>query len=373
MQRRGFLAASAAATLGLAGRPLGALEPLAGARPRRDDGVLRLNSNENALGPSENARRAVIEALAESNRYTHLVAADLRRQIAAHHGIAPESVVLGNGSAEILQMATQAVARPGGRLVVADPTFEQVYGYGEPWGLERVKVPLTTSYAHDLGRMRDAVRGARGPVLAYVCNPNNPTGGLTSCDEVEAWIREDEDTLFLVDEAYFEYVDDRAYRSALPLAISRPNVVVVRTFSKIYGMAGLRLGYALAHPETAARIDAYAADSNLNIMGLVAAHASLGDEAHLRRSLRANEEARAITYAALDELGLERLPSHTNFVMHRVPGDVRDYIRRMAEHQVRVGRPFPPMTGSNRLSFGTPGEMGRFAEVLRDFRRRGWV
>ena len=370
MQRRSFLAASAAATLGLAGRPVATL---AAPRLRRDDGVLRLNSNENALGPSENARRAVIEALAESNRYTHLVAADLRRQIAAHHGVGPESVVLGNGSAEILQMATQAVARPGGRLVVADPTFEQVYGYGEPWGLERVKVPLTGSQAHDIGRMREAARGARGPVLAYVCNPNNPTGGLTSCDEVEAWIRADEDTLFLVDEAYFEYVTDAGYRSALPLAMSRPNVVVVRTFSKIHGLAGLRLGYALAHPDTAARIDAYAADSNLNIMGLVAARASLGDEAHLARSLAANEEARAVTYAVLDELGLERLPSHTNFVMHRVPGDGRDYIRRMAEHQVRVGRPFPPMTTWSRLSFGTPEEMGRFAGVLREFRRRGWV
>ena len=243
MQRRSFLAASAAATLGLAGRPVATL---AAPRLRRDDGVLRLNSNENALGPSERARRAVIEALAESNRYTHLVAADLRQRIAEHHAVPAAAVVLGNGSAEILQMATQAVARPGGRLVVADPTFEQVYGYGEPWGLERVKVPLTGSQAHDIGRMREAARGARGPVLAYVCTPNNPTGGLTSCDEVEAWIRADEDTLFLVDEAYFEYVTDAGYRSALPLAMSRPNVVVVRTFSKIHGLAGLRLPFLIA-------------------------------------------------------------------------------------------------------------------------------
>ncbi|HUG42318.1 MAG TPA: histidinol-phosphate transaminase [Longimicrobiales bacterium] len=370
MERRSFLGASLAAAVGLAGRPL---ETLAAPRLRRDDGVLRLASNENALGPSEAARRAVIEGLAESNRYTHLVAADLRRRVAAHHGVPETAVVLGNGSAEILQMATQAVARPGGRLIVADPTFEQVYGYGEPWGLERVKVPLTATCAHDIGRMREARRGAGGPVLAYICNPNNPTGSLTPSADVEAWIRENEDTLFLVDEAYFEYADHPEYRTVLPLAMSRPNVVVVRTFSKIYGMAGLRLGYALAHPETAARIDAYAADSNLNIMGLVAARASLGDAAHLARSLRSNEEARAITYDVLDELGLERIPSHTNFVMHRVPGDVRDYIRRMAEHQVRVGRPFPPMTGHNRLSFGLPEEMERFAAVLRGFRRSGWV
>ena len=370
MERRSFLGASLAAAVGLAARPL---ETLSATGPTQDDGILRLGSNENSLGPSAAARRAVIEALAEANRYTHRVATDLRRRLAEHHGVHESSVVLGNGSAEILQMATQAVARPGGRLVMADPTFEQVYGYGEPWGLERVKVPLTSGYAHDIGRMRDAARGAPGPVLAFICNPNNPTGSLTPSADVEAWIREDEETLFLVDEAYFEYVRAPGYRSALPLAMSRPNVAVVRTFSKIYGLAGLRLGYALAHPETAARIDAYAADSNLNIMGLVAARASLGDGAHLARSLESNEKARAVTYAVLDELGLERIPSHTNFVMHRVPGDVRDYIRRMREHQVQVGRPFPPMTGHNRLSFGLPSEMERFAATLREFRRNGWV
>lgn len=371
MQRRSFLGAAAAASVALAGRPF---DTLAVAPPRTlPDDVLRLSSNENALGPSEAARRAVIEGLAESNRYTHAVATDLRQRIAAHHDVDPSSVVLGNGSAEILQMATQAVARPGGRLVMADPTFEQVYGYGAPWDLERVKVPLTADFAHDIGRMQEATRGATGPVLAYVCNPNNPTGSLTPSADIEAWIAGDETTLFLVDEAYIEYVRDPRYRTALPLALSRPNVAVVRTFSKIYGLAGLRLGYLLAHPDTAARIDAYAADSNLNIMGLVAARASLGDDAHLARSLAANEDARAITYAVLDELGLERIPSHTNFVMHRVPGDVRDYIRRMREHDVRVGRPFPPMTGHNRLSFGLPEEMERFAEVLREFRRKGWV
>jgi histidinol-phosphate aminotransferase len=371
MERRTFLGVGLAAAAGVATRPL---DRFANPRPTpyRAD-LLRLSSNENALGPSAAARQAVADALTESNRYTHRVAADLQSRIAEHHGVPTDAVVLGNGSAEILQMATQAVARPGGRVVMADPTFEQVFGYGEPFGIERIKVPLTAAFAHDIGRMRDAARGADGPVLAYICNPNNPTGSLTSCDEVEAWIRDDERTLFLVDEAYFEYVRDPGYRTALPLATTRPNVAVVRTFSKIYGMAGLRLGYAIAHPDTAARIDAFAANSNLNIMGLVAARASLGDESHLLASRRSNDRAREVTEQILDELDLARIPSHTNFVMHRVPGDLETYIERMADHQVRVGRPFPPMTGYNRLSFGLPEEMERFGEVLRDFRRRGWV
>jgi histidinol-phosphate aminotransferase len=299
--------------------------------------------------------------------------------VAAHHGVPESAVVFGNGSTEVLQMAVQALAggsRARGSLVVADPTFEHVEGYAEPWGLELVKVPLARDHAHDVGRMRAAARAAAAggrPVLAYVCNPNNPTGSLTPSDQVEAWIEEDDDIVFLVDEAYFEYVDHPAYRSALPLAMERPNVIVVRTFSKVHGLAGLRLGYALAHPDTARRIAAFSARSNLNVMGLLAAGASLDDTGHLERSLRVNDEARSLTHAVLDELGLERIPTHANFVMHRVPGDLDTYIARMAQHDVRVGRPFPPMLGHNRLSFGLPDEMERFGEVLRGFRRQGWV
>jgi histidinol-phosphate aminotransferase len=176
-----------------------------------------------------------------------------------------------------------------------------------------------------------------------------------------------------VDEAYIEYVDHPSYRTVLPLALAQPNVVVIRTFSKVFGLAGLRMGYGLAHPQAARRIRAFSGLSNLNAMGLLAATASVGDDAHVARSLQVNEDARRITNDVLDELGLERLPSHANFVLHRIPGDQDDYIRRMREAGVWVGRPFPPMLTYNRLSFGTPEEMSRFAAVLRDFRRRGWV
>lgn len=378
MRRRAFLrtgvAATAAAAVPVLSRPfpVHALERAFAGPPSLDE-ELRLASNENALGPSEAARRAILDGLPEANRYTHVVAADLRRRLAEHHGAPEASIVLGNGSTEVLQMAVQSVASPGGRLVVADPTFEHVEQYGAPWGIERVKVPLTPGWSHDLGRMREAAAGASGPALVYVCNPNNPTGSLTPSRGVEAWIEEDEETLFLVDEAYVEYVDHPEYRSALPLALSRPNVVVVRTFSKIYGLAGLRLGYAVAHPDRARRVATFSASSNLNQMGLRAAAASVGDRSHVERSLTANEEARRITNQVLDELDLERLPSHTNFVMHRIPGDLGAYIRRMRERGVRVGRPFPPLTGYNRLSFGLPWEMERFAGILRDFRREGWV
>jgi histidinol-phosphate aminotransferase len=427
MRRRDFLqsslAAGAAAATTLAAGPIAATVAADRAANRAGEGILtpgrwhhsagdrplRLNSNENPLGPSAAARQAILDGLGEANRYTHGLAAALRARLAAHHGVEEASVVLGNGSTEVLRMAVQAMAGaagwgpapaasggparghgPGGgpaRIVVAEPTFEHVEDYAAPWGLEAVKVPLRRDHGHDIGRMRDAARDAarsRGgagvgppstgrPVLAFICNPNNPTGTLTPCDEVESWIREADDVVFLVDEAYFEYVDDASYRSLLPLALERPNVVVVRTFSKVHGLAGLRIGYALAHPDAARRIRAFSGLSNLNAPGLLAATASVGDDTHVARSLRANHDARRVTCDVLDELGLERLPSHTNFVLHQVRGSQADYIRRMREAGIRVGRPFPPLLRHNRVSIGTPEEMARFAEVLRQFRRRGWV
>ena len=380
MRRRAFLHSGLAATAAAAAGTLipdlvrPGPHPTSLPGPAAQDGVLRLNSNENALGPPVSARRAIVDGIDESNRYTHPVVAELVPILAAHHDVDEASVILGNGSTELLRMSVQSMVPAGGRVVVADPTFEHVERYAAPFGLDVVRIPLTAAHAHDLGRMRDASRSGGGPTLVYICNPNNPTGSLTPSGDVAAWIREaGDDVVFLVDEAYFEYVDHPSYRTLLPEALERPNVIVIRTFSKIYGLAGLRIGYGLAHPALARRIGAFTGFSNMNQMGLRAARACLVDPDWVERSLAANEEARRITYDVLDELGLERIPSHTNFVMHRVPGEVTDYIGHMRERAVRVGRPFPPMTGWNRLSFGLPEEMARFADVLRRGRREGWV
>jgi histidinol-phosphate aminotransferase len=150
-------------------------------------------------------------------------------------------------------------------------------------------------------------------------------------------------------------------------------VVVVRTFSKIYGMAGMRLGYGVAHPDTVRHLEQFAADTNTNELALRAGLASLHDSGLVTRGVQSNARAAAILGECLDELGLEALPSHTNFVMHRINGDLRAYINRMAEHNIQVGRPFPPMLSYNRVSLGLPEEMERFAETLREFRSNGWV
>ncbi len=374
MERRTFLRTGLAAGVAGLGSGLVLLPDLAQAGQLPPGDTLRLNSNENPLGLAPASRRAIVEGLGEANRYPRQGRVDLVEALARVNGVAPKNIVLGNGSTEVLQMAVQALAHPGAPLVLADPTFEDVPWYGEPFRYRLEKVPLDARRAHDIGRMRERARAAGGRALVYICNPNNPTGTLTPSAEIDAWIESaPEDTYFLVDEAYFEYCVSPEYWSCVKWIDERRNVIVTRSFSKIYGMAGMRLGYGLAHPETAERLYRYIGRNNANQLALVAAIAALGDGELIERSRAANARAMGILHDCLEELDLEYMPSYTNFVMHRINGEHETYRKRMDEHGVRVGRPFPPMLDHNRISIGTPDEMERFAEVLREFRRQGWV
>lgn len=382
MNRRSFLKSGVLAGLaGVAGGPsLTACAAWQDAAPEpaapepAAAGPLRLNSNENPLGLSPAARQAVLDALPQANRYPFAAAQQLVEKLARRLDVDPEQVVLGNGSTELLQMAIQASASPGAPLVVADPTFEDVLDYRQTFAYRVEKVPLDESYAHDIAAMRRIVDRSQRPAVVYLCNPNNPTATLTPSTEIDRFIANAPQTVFfIVDEAYFEYVEEPNHRSALRWVYDQPNVVVTRTFSKIYGMAGLRLGYGIAHPDTAQRLREWSAFTNANQLALAAALVALDDEEHMARSRQVRKAALDIVTACLDELGLEHLPSHTNFVMHRIRGDLGEYRRRMEEHGFLVGRPFPPMLEYNRLSLGLPREMERFADTLRQFRRQGWV
>jgi len=374
MERRAFLNTGLA--IGAAG--------FAGAAPSRlnatalcssvADGPVRLSSNENALGLCPAARQAVIDGITEANRYPFAMRTEVRNALAAKHGVSPDCIVLGNGSTELLQMMVQATASRRTKLILAEPTFEDVSEYSLPETYVREAVPLDQRMAHDIGRMRELAQKSWDPVLVYICNPNNPTGTLTPSNEVDEWIESaPENVRFLMDEAYFEYANDPDYSSSIKWIMDRPNVLVVRTFSKIYGMAGMRLGYGISHPTTARHIRQFMGSTNTNALALRAALASLNDTGLIARSLESNARGAGILRECLDELGLETLPSHTNFVMHRINGDLQAYISRMREHDMLVGRPFPPMLTYNRLSIGLPEEMERFAETLRTFRQNGWV
>ncbi len=372
MERRDFFRAGLAASFASLGGPASALalDPVAARRL----GPLRLNFNENALGLSMAARRAVIDGIMEGNRYPHSATTPLLAALALKHDVPPESIVFGNGSTEILRIAVSALGGADATIVLADPTFEDVPGYSTPFGPRLERIPLAGDFAHDIPAMRTRAEAADGPVLVYICNPNNPTATLTDCDSIDEWIAHAQDNVyFLIDEAYFEYVNSSHYRTSVKWVADKRNVLVVRTFSKIYAMAGMRVGYGMAHPETAAKLRAYVTRNTPNHLAGAAALASLQDEHMVPRSLENNRRCMEIVLGTFDELGIEYIPSQANFMMHRVSGDLATYIERMLEHGVRVGRQFPPMLGYNRLSMGLPEEMETFVDVLRTFRERGWA
>ncbi len=375
MERRQFFRTGVAA--GLLGASLpDSLEAIT--RPRRGRGTTatptKLSSNENPLGLSPAAEKAIIEGLVDANRYP----GDTRRKVIAalaeHHHVGGENIVTGGGSTEILRVAVHAMGLPNGRLVAAEPTFEDAPGYSAPVGIPIDKVPLRPDASHDVPRMRDVASRSDGPVVVFICNPNNPTGTLTSCAEVDAWITEATDNIFFIlDEAYFDFVEDSSYWSGLKWINDNPNVLVSRTFSKVYGMAGLRLGYGIAHPTTVRKLIGVATRNNCNHLAGVAGLASLADRTFYRKSVDVNRQSRHILYEALRHLEIEHLPSHTNFVMHRIRGSLADYNGRMLEHGFRVGRPFPPMTDHSRISMGLPTDMERLADTLHTFRNKGWI
>ncbi len=363
LNRRSF-----AGTLGLAAgaalleSPLSRIAEAAARTPRPADAIL-LNSNENPYGPSPKALEAYAQAASVANRYPDTAEDALRGAIAKHHGVAAEQVVLGCGSSEVLQMADLAFAGPGHPVVAAEPTFEAVLLYAKAIRADGVKVPLTADFRHDLPRM--AAAAAEGAGLVYVCNPNNPTATIVTADELAAFVaRVPSSVTILVDEAYHHFVEDPRYRSAVELIARAPNVVVTRTFSKIYGMAGLRLGYAVGSKERIEAMAAFASFSNANSGVLAAALASLSDPDLVLRQRKLMNDTRRELVAEMARQGRRTIPSETNFVMIDVGGDVAPVIAAFRKRNLLVGRKFPSLPNWLRITVGKPEEMRAFAAAL---------
>ena len=332
--------------------------------------IVRLSSNENPYGPSPAALKAVTDAFDVVCRYPDEHADLFVEAIAKKDGVATNQILPGAGSGEILRVCANAFTGPlaegdtaGGTLVVAEPTFEAILGHAQRRGAEVVKIPLTSSYAHDLEPMAAAAK--RG--LIYICNPNNPTASLTPKDQLRAFIASvPPETVILVDEAYHHYVESPDYESVVPLIRDHPNLIVARTFSKIYGMAGMRCGYALAQPAMIGRMRPLALNDGVNITALVAATASLADDSQVKNGRRLNNEARAYFLQALDKMGYEHIPSHGNFVMVDVKRPVVPLIQAMRQRNVLVGRLFPAMPNHMRVTIGKKAEMERFVSAFRE-------
>ena len=332
--------------------------------------AVRLNSNENPLGPSLVARVAIERALAFAGRYPMNAVpatADFQAVLAKKHGVAADGISFGAGSGEILESAVYAFTSPTRGLVSALPTFEA------PVRLAReIKVPVNEVLVDSAGRLDLAqmVGAVPGAGLMYVCNPNNPTATVHSYSAITELVTRvgevSPQTVVLIDEAYHDYVMDPSYRSAVPLVADNPNVIVSRTLSKLHGMAGLRLGYAVGHPATIERLTRWTMPFNGNVLAIAAGFASVQDEPYIARERRRNAEVLKFTTDFFRNFGLSTSDSQTNFIWVDLRFPATDF-REACEHLgILVGRGFPPFEKTHcRISIGTLEEMQRAVGVFR--------
>ena len=330
------------------------------------DAAAKLSYNENPYGPPESVVKAMTSASRFGNRYNY-PDANIVDVIAAHHGVQPSNVLLGAGSSEILQVAGRTFL-PGGRKVIGvEPTFTDVYEYASGVRAESIILPLRDDYTQDVSAMVRAARANHRDVgFVYVCTPNNPTGIVVSRTEIRQLLDGvPTDVPVLIDEAYHEYVEDRAYATSIPYVLEGRNVIVTRTFSKIYGLAGMRLGYGIAPKTLIDRMRPHCTGS-INALVKWAGAAALTDTTAAERVRLSTLQLRKSTVAALEALGYKVLPSETNFFMVDMRRDVAPVIEAFRAKGVLVGRRFPPMVQHLRVSIGTADEMARFLRTFRE-------
>jgi histidinol-phosphate aminotransferase len=328
------------------------------------EGAIRINFNENPYGPSPKALAALDACGRIAARYPDRAYFGLAGELAEKHGVQRENIALGCGSTEILCIADEAFVAPGKHLVVADPTFEAVIEYLKAAHGEAVKVPLTKDYRHDLDAMAAKCNANTG--LVYVCNPNNPTGTIVSREELAAFVdRVPSSAIILVDEAYFDFVTDPRYGTAIDLIPQHPNVIVSRTFSKVYGMAGMRLGYGVGTKEATERLRPYNLQPfNGNAAVLAAARASLADREHIVECGKKMNATRDWLSDRLLKDGRKVIPSQANFVMIDLNRDVQPVVEAFRAKKILVGRRFAAMPNFLRVSIGTRPEMQQFLAAL---------
>jgi histidinol-phosphate aminotransferase len=331
--------------------------------------ALFLDSNENPAGPCPAAADALSGLLSKASRYPMRDMRALADDIAGRHATRADYVSIGCGSTEILINTVRTFTSPAAALVAPTPTFESPARLAHTLGHPVVERPVTTALAVDLD---DLARHVKGAGLVFLCNPNNPTGTALPLEAVTAFVRDarkrSPETVVLLDEAYIEYADGEGVASAEGLALSMPNVIVSRTFSKAFGMAGLRVGYALGAPALLDRMQPHAMPMGVNMFGLHAARAAVRMDGFEARERSRNADVRRFVTRTFTEAGCRVAASHTNFVMVDLGRDASAFRAGCAAGGVHVGRRFPPLDTHVRISLGTMDEMERawtvFAPLL---------
>ncbi|HEY3131397.1 MAG TPA: histidinol-phosphate transaminase, partial [Acidobacteriota bacterium] len=325
-----------------------------------------LNNNENPYGPPAAALDAIRKFAAAGNRYPDQTEENLIRAVARANRLATEHVIVSNGSTELLRMAVTHAGLQRRQLILPHPTFEAIASYAEPLGISIRRVPLKSDGKHDLEAMRRAV--SKTGAVIYICNPNNPTGGFTPHRDLAPFIQAlPASTFIVVDEAYHEFVDAPEYQTWIHEAPSYPNLLVCRTFSKIYGLAGMRIGYGVGNARVIAELSRFRNQDCINVCGGEAAQAALADRDFVRMCHDQNRQQRDRLAELCRQLGRKYFPSVANFMVVEA-GDAKKFREFMASNGIEVGRPFQTLEKFSRISMGTTEEMSRFSEVYRRWR-----
>jgi histidinol-phosphate aminotransferase len=322
---------------------------------------IKLASNENPLGPSTKAVNAIKKAVAGLNRYPDGSGFYLSEKLAKSLGMELNQIILGNGSNELIELAVRTFVQPGDEVVSADPSFVVYKMITQAAGGTNVIVPCK-DLTHDLDAMADRITDRTR--LVFIANPNNPTGTMNTKEEMDRFLaRVPDHVLVCVDEAYFEYVTRADYPDAIDYLREGKNVLSLRTFSKIYGLAGLRIGYGATRPEVAEMMNKVRQPFNTNSLGQIGALAALSDRKHVERSVTMNNEGKQLLYREFDRLGVKYTPTETNFILFETAKDGRELYAGLLKKGVIVR----PMGGNRvRVTIGLPEENQRFVAELEE-------
>lgn len=331
--------------------------------PRTIDGPIRLGSNENPYGPSESMRKAMIKGFDNGCRYPWGYNKDLVKMIAEKEGVPEDHIVLTAGSTEGLKIAGITFGG-GGEIISCSPTFLSMMSYAELWGTEINWVPLNKDLDFDLEEIEKRV--SYKTKMVFLCNPNNPTGKLLPADQVVDFCKTvSKQAVVFSDEAYYDYITEPNYPSMVQLVKDGYDVVVSRTFSKVYGLAGIRMGYLIAKPELAALLSDRVV-ANTNIMAIEASKAALLDDEFYQFSLQKTKEAKAMLTKTLDDMNLPYLDSHANFIFFQSGRDINELNKTMLAKGFIIGRPFEPLNDWCRISTGTIEEVALYNKAIQE-------
>jgi len=327
---------------------------------RPTPGSIMIDKNENALGPCVEARHAIAEIIPQGGRYSDWLTEDLVTQLAALANLKPEYLHLYPGSSEPLHYTVAAFTSPQRSYVTADPGYEAGMHSAEAVGARVVKVPLTKEYAHDVRAM---IAAAPDAGVFYICTPNNPTGTLTSHSDIEYLVEnKPKGSVVLVDEAYIHFADTT---TVMDLVRADKDVLLLHTFSKIYGMAGLRCGTVMARPDLLKRVRDYGGFNFMPITALAAASASLKHATLVPERKKINTDVRNSVFAWLDRNGYSYTPSQSNCFMLDAKRPAQEVIKAMAAQNVYIGRPWPVWPTHVRITVGTADEMAAFQAAFK--------